>query len=183
MSPLLWLFARPAAAEPDVAVSVEVTQVGVEAEPPPAPEPERIRVDHRHGFRIGYAYYRTAEGLADPHLFVMGYELSQRMYGGAGLDVLIVENAMISGLNQSMVVPSANLLVGASIRDTVEVGVGPNVSALPELSANMIAAVGITMPAGLFEIPAHLAWVSAADGWGRVVLTTGVNWGAARLDR
>ncbi|MEZ4235458.1 MAG: hypothetical protein R3F59_04710 [Myxococcota bacterium] len=47
----------------------------------------------------------------------------------------------------------------------------------------VVAAAGVTLPAGLFEIPVHLAWVSAADGWGRVIATTGVNWGAARLDR
>jgi hypothetical protein len=187
MMSLISLFTGPAAAEgPDVAVSVAVRTdeaPGDAAPADPVAAGPRIRVDSRHGFRVGYAYFPTAEGLDDPNLFVMGYETSQRLYGGAGLDVLLVQNATISGLNHSLVIPSANLLVGASVRDTVEIGVGPNLSVLPAPTANMIAAVGVTMPAGLFEIPVHAAWISAADGWGRVVLTTGVNWGAARLAR
>jgi len=136
-------------------------------------------LDSRHGFRLGYSY-QDHEELLHPHLFVMGYELSQRRSGGAGLDVLFVENLMISGLNQSRLVPSANLLVGASIHDTVEVGVGPNLSFLPDLTPNMVAAIGITVPAGDFDVPVHLAWVSDEGTVGRVVLTTGVNWGGGR---
>jgi len=133
-------------------------------------------LDGRHGFRVGYAYLEHEE-LQHPHLFVMGYELSQRKRGGAGLDVLFVENVMVSGLNQSRMVPSANLLVGASIHDTLEIGVGPNLTLLPELATNMVAAIGVTLPAGDFDVPVHLAWVSDPDDIGRVVLTTGVNWG------
>jgi hypothetical protein len=136
-------------------------------------------LDTRHGFRVGYTYAEHEE-LTHPHLFVMGYELSQRKKGGAGLDVLFVQNVMVSGLNQSRAVPSGNLLVGASIADTVEVGVGPNLTLSPELTTNMVAAVGITVPAGEFDVPVHLAWVSDAENVGRVLLTTGVNWGGQR---
>ena len=142
-------------------------------------DPDPIPVDYRHGFRLGYTYFEDPD-LAYPHLFVMGYETSQRLYGGAGLDVLFVQNLMVSGLNQSLFLPSCNLLVGASINDRVEIGVGPNLAVIPKLSTNMIAAVGVTVPAGRFEVPVHLSWVSAADGWGRVALTTGINWGSGR---
>lgn len=136
-----------------------------------------IPVEYRHGFRLGWTYFENEE-LDYPHLFVMGYETSQRLAGGAGLDVLVVENAMVAGLNQSLFLPSANVLIGASVHDRFEVGVGPNLSLIPELSTNMIAAAGVTVPAGRFEIPLHVSWVSAADDWGRVAFTTGVNWGS-----
>lgn len=140
---------------------------------------EPIPVDHRHGFRLGYTYFQ-AEELRYPHMFVMGYETSQRLKGGAGLDVLLVQNVMISGLNHSLFLPSGNLLVGASFSDRIEVGVGPNLSVIPSPTTNMVAAVGLTLPAGRFEVPVHLSWISASDDWGRVGLTTGVNWGSGQ---
>ncbi|MEZ4235459.1 MAG: hypothetical protein R3F59_04715 [Myxococcota bacterium] len=127
-----WI-ALPAAADPDVAVSVAVSHEAdgdAVDEARPAEDRPHMRIDSRHGFRIGYAYYPEAE-LDDPHLFVMGYETSQRMYGGAGLDVLLVENVVVGGLNQSLVIPSGNLLIGASVRDTWEFGVGPNFAVVP----------------------------------------------------
>ena len=113
-------------------------------------EEPRVTVDHRHGFRLGYAYYPDQQVLDEPHLFVMGYELSQRLDGGSIIDVLIVQNLLVSGLNQSLFAPSANLLVGASIHDTLEIGVGPNLSLMPDVSTNMIAGVGVMIFVQMF---------------------------------
>lgn len=168
----------------------EGSDPGIDAADPEELGP--IPVEHRHGFRVGYLYFENEE-LRYPHMFVMGYETSQRLDGGAGLDVLFVQNVLVSGLNHSLFLPSSNLLVGASFRDQVEFGVGPNLSMIPEqaedrggegllggLSTNMIAAVGLTVPAGRFEVPVHVSWISASDDWGRIGITTGVNWGADR---
>lgn len=131
---------------------------------------------HMHGFRVGYAYTRDDRVFASPHLMVMGYEVSQRVAGGGGLDVLMVGNFSVSGLNQSKAIPTLNLLIGAQLGDGLELGVGPSISwTMPaEEALHMVAAVGWTVAAGDLDVPLHLAWIPDVNQRDRLIATTGV---------
>jgi hypothetical protein len=130
-----------------------------------------------HGFRLGYAYVGGG-ALPDPNLFVFGYETSQRIVGGEQLDVVMVENLMISGLNQSFVIPSTNLIPGVEIARTIQLGVGVNLTTWDphDNYAHMILAVGYMPEIGEITVPLHLSYIPDVDGAFRVAATTGVNW-------
>ena len=134
-----------------------------------------------HGFRVGYSYINGGEEhekLASPHLFVMGYEATQRLSGGEWLNVITVENIMIGGMNQSVFIPTANFLLGFEINEMFQVGVGPNVSPFADLDSmiHMIGAVGYTPRAGDFNVPIHASFIPDVSGNYRFAVTTGVNW-------
>ena len=82
----------------------------------------------RSGIRLGYVFANKADQpdkngaesrLNSPHMFTMGFELQQCMPGGSWLDVLFIQNVSITGLDQSVISPSARVLVGFEI-DLIE---------------------------------------------------------------
>lgn len=131
----------------------------------------------RHGFRLGYAYVNGAEQFGiDPNLFVFGYEANQKVIGGEWLDVVLVENVVLAGINQGYALPSANLIVGIEIADSVQVGTGINISALSAASPiGQVIAIGYMPQVGRLQMPVHLSYVPAPNHW-RIAATTGVNW-------
>ena len=142
------------------------------AEPPPRPR-------FLHGFRIGWGYASGMEDhLASPHLFVLGDELTHRIIGGDWLDVIVVENVLASGMNQSVILPSANGLLGFEIAEQLQVGAGVNASPWdPDGKlVHMVGAVGYTPQVGTLHVPLHAYWIPDVDGQWRFGLTTGVNW-------
>lgn len=176
--------AEPAAPAP----APEVAPVATPAEPPQTfsekyanlkPASEHVV---RHGVRIGYVYANNAEKssiLDSPHLFAMGYEAEFRIASGGPMDVLIVPNIMLLGLNQGAIIPSANLLLGASFHDLLELGVGGNFA--PSESnkvVHMVAAVAVTPSMGELQVPIAFSFIPDNDGDWRLGLTFGVNWGA-----
>jgi hypothetical protein len=136
-----------------------------------------------HGFRLGYTYINARASSAEwnsrlrsPHLFVLGYESMQVIDGGGMLDVIMVANVSVSGLNQNMLIPSGNLLVGFQIGDEFQVGTGVNLTlGTPKLIHQVIAA-GWTPKAGSFNVPIHFLVIPDVDGHWRVGATLGVNW-------
>jgi len=63
----------------------------------------------RKGIRFGYNYANgaeTSDRVDSPHMFAMGFEMQQTRSGGSWLDVLFIQNATISGLDQSIIAPS-----------------------------------------------------------------------------
>ncbi|MFT5684701.1 MAG: hypothetical protein ACI8RZ_005645 [Myxococcota bacterium] len=128
-----------------------------------------------HGFRVGYAYTRD-DSFAAPHLLVMGYEVSQEITGGGGLDVLMLANLSISGLNQSVAWPTLNLLIGCELSDALQIGVGPSIAwTMPEDKVlHMVLAAGWEARAGTLGVPLHFAWIPDVDGEDRFIATTGV---------
>ena len=148
-----------------------------------APPPDAaILKRNMHGFRAGYMYAPNAPDYSDrvksPHMFVIGYEFTQRLTGGDWLNVITVENVMISGLNQSLIVPTANALVGFEVNQAFQVGVGANLNPFDPNGkmAHMMIAGGATPRAGAFSVPIHLFYVPDVDGDYRFGVTTGVNW-------
>lgn len=134
-----------------------------------------------HGFRLGYAYANGSElhpKVKTPHMFVMGYEFTQRLAGGEWLTVIAVENISLSGINQSLFIPTANVLVGFELNKMAQIGVGPNISPFDvnEKYVHMVAAGGFTANAGSFNVPIHAYYIPDVDGDWRAGLTTGVNW-------
>ena len=162
------------------------------AEPAPSGPPETFSQkyggqkpidDHtvRHGFRVGYVYANHGEKsqyLDSGHLFAIGYEAEFRIASGGPMDVLVVPNVLVLGLNQGVFLPTANLIVGASFNHFLEIGVGGNFA--PSDSGkvvHMIAAVAITPNMGTLQLPLALSFVPDNDDDWRVGLTAGVNWG------
>jgi hypothetical protein len=136
-----------------------------------------------HGFRLGYTYVNARGSstewnsrLRSPHLFVIGYESMQVIDGGGMLDVILVANASISGLNQNMFIPSGNLLVGFQVGDQIQVGTGLNLTLGTPRLAHQVIAAGWTPKAGLFNVPIHFLVIPDVDGHWRVGATIGVNW-------
>lgn len=131
----------------------------------------------RHGFRLGYAYLHNADAFGvDPNLFVFGYEANQKIIGGDWLDVVLVENVVLAGVNQGYAIPSANLIVGIEIADSVQLGTGINLSALSKDSPlAQVIAVGYMPTVGRLQLPVHLSFVPDDKHW-RIAATTGVNW-------
>lgn len=131
-----------------------------------------------HGFRLGYAYLAHAEDYGvRPDLFVFGYELNEKIIGGQWLDVILVENVMLAGVNQGLAVPSANFLVGVELADCVQVGTGMNLSPIDMETSPLkqIIAVGYMPKVGRIQVPVHVSFIPDDDHW-RIAATTGVNW-------
>jgi hypothetical protein len=165
------------------------------AEPAPAAPDADVALDEPplrrllHGFRLGYNYTANVDtcqepcqslaeryGLRSPHSFVIGYELAYRMIGNSWLNVLLIANASVAGLEQSLFLPSANLLVGFEFNESFQVGVGMNLAPDEEKVAHMIAAAGWTPRVGNFYTPVHLYVIPDVDGNHRAGATVGVTW-------
>jgi hypothetical protein len=146
-----------------------------------------------HGFRLGYLYVAginnpidstnpdsgtlaSRYGMRSPHQFLLGYEAMWRMIGHDWLNVLLVGNATVSGLEQSKIFPSANLLIGFEISELLQLGVGVNASPTFDKPAHMIIAAGITPRVGDFYTPVHAFFIPDVDGQHRMGVTVGVNW-------
>jgi hypothetical protein len=166
------------------------------APPPPLPEaapppPVRSPDDYTllHGFRIGYGYVMNYDQptaafdgqslkqkaeLRSPSHFLLGYEVVYRVVGHSWLNVLLLGNAMIAGLEQSKLLPSANLLIGAELKNTFQIGVGANVSPLKGSEGHTIIAAGWTPRIGTIYTPVHFFFIPDVDGVHRMGVTTGV---------
>ena len=144
---------------------------------------------HRKGLRFGYNYVnRGAEKtvlnsdprLSSPHMFAIGFELNQKMAGGDWLDILFIQNATISGLEQSLIIPSANVLVGFEINNALQLAVGANAAPVdPANDGNyihLVTAIGWTQQAGSLSVPLHLVFIPDVNDYWRCAVTTGVNW-------
>jgi hypothetical protein len=137
----------------------------------------------RKGLRFGYNYVSGGERsdrIISPHMFAIGFESQQTMSGGDWLDLLFVQNVTISGLEQSLVIPSANVLVGFEINDSLQLAVGANATIYDPADDNnyvhLVSAIGWTQAAGHFSVPVHLIYIPDVNEYWRLAVTTGVNW-------
>ena len=137
----------------------------------------------RKGMRFGYNYANKADEsdrLKSPHMFAIGFEMQQAMDGDSWLDLLFIQNLTISGLDQSVVLPSANAMVGFEIKDSLQLAVGANVTVVDPSDENhyvhLVTAVGWTQAAGIFSVPVHLVFIPDVNDYYRVAVTTGINW-------
>ena len=144
----------------------------------------------RSGARIGYVYAhnshqpnpKTGEEspLQSPHMFSIGFEMQQVLDGGSWLDLIMIEGVSLTGLDQSVAAPSARILMGFEINNTIQIAVGPNISAHdPSGDGNilhLIGAIGVSLQAGKFTVPFHVAFMPDKNKYNVFALTTGINW-------
>jgi len=148
-----------------------------------------LSISYRKGLRFGYNYVNQGAEitelnddprLSSPHMFAMGFEMQQTMAGGDWLDILFIQNVTISGLEQSLIIPSANALVGFEINRKLQAGVGINVAPVDPADdgnyVHLVTAVGWTQQAGSLSVPLHLVFIPDVNDYWRCAVTTGVNW-------
>ncbi|MGE5182487.1 MAG: hypothetical protein ACM31C_10515 [Acidobacteriota bacterium] len=163
------------------------------------------------GFRLGYMYLANFDaqnrdtgemnadgthkmtslkdefGLKSPNMFVIGYEGFYRIVGHSWLNVLMVGNVSVAGLDQSKFIPTANGLLGFEIQRSFELGVGVNLLPDSKAPSHMIMAAGWTPKVGSIQTPIHAFFVPDTAGtdpntgkqlpsnW-RAGATIGMNW-------
>lgn len=142
-----------------------------------------------HGFRLGYGYVMNYDqpldalngqslkqkiGLRAPSHFLLGYEVVYRVVSQSWLNVILMGNGMIAGLEQSKFLPSGNLLIGAEIRNSFQIGVGTHLEPLKGEEAHAIIAAGWTPRIGTIYTPVHAYFIPDVDGMHRLGITTGV---------
>ncbi len=171
-----------------VKLTYEETRVGDKPAAEHAPKsPDDATV--LHGFRIGYGYVmnydkpiaafdgkslKDTADLRTPSHFLLGYELVYRVVGHSWLNVLLLANGMVAGLEQSKILPSGNLLIGAELNNSFQLGVGANLSPLKGSEAHTIIAAGWTPRVGTIYTPVHVFFIPDVDGVHRMGITTGV---------
>lgn len=169
-------------------MTYESTRVGHPAE---ADAKKRTQDDSviLHGFRVGYGHVMNYDapaqalggkslkeqtGMRSPHHLLLGYEVVYRVVSHSWLNVLLLGNAMIAGVEQSKILPSGNLLIGAELNNSFQIGVGANLSPLKGSEAHAIAAAGWTPRVGTIYTPVHFYFIPDVDGVHRMGVTTGV---------
>lgn len=144
-----------------------------------------------HGFRLGYSFvanydkplesldgrsFKDKAGVKSPHNFLIGYEMLVRMMGHSWLNVILLANGIIGGLEQSKVLPSGNALIGFEINNSFQVGVGAHLTPLKGQEAHVAVAAGWTPRVGGFYVPVHAFFIPDVDGNHRTGMLTGVTW-------
>jgi hypothetical protein len=155
------------------------------------------------GFRLGWMYIanidsmnRTKDdgsmtslkqeyGLKSPNMFIIGYEGFYRIVGHSWLNVLMVGNVSVAGLDQSKFIPTASGLLGFEIERSFELGVGVNVTPDSLAPSHMILAAGWTPKVGSIQTPIHFFYIPDREvdatgksiaGNSRMGATIGMNW-------
>jgi hypothetical protein len=154
-----------------------------------------------HGIRIGWTYLmnfdvanRTNEeeggpmvsikekyGLKTPNMMLIGYEGMYRIVGHSWLNVVMVGNVTVAGLEQSKFIPAASGLIGAEFNESFQLGVGVNVTPDPDAPTHAIIAAGWTPRVGSIHTPVHFFFVpepstNGQPGNHRMGATVGVTW-------
>jgi len=144
----------------------------------------------QHGFRIGWTYLynmnkATREngmslkeefGLKSPNMMLLGYEGFYRIVGHSWLNVLVVGNVTVAGLEQSKFIPAGSGLIGFEFDRSFQLGVGVNVTPDPEAPTHMIVAAGWTPKVGAISTPLHFFFVPDTEGNHRMGATIGMSW-------
>jgi hypothetical protein len=143
-----------------------------------------------HGFRLGWTYIYnmdkpTRDGgmslaqefeLKSPNMMLLGYEGFYRIVGHSWLNVLLVGNVTVAGLEQSKFIPAASGLIGMEIDRAFQIGVGVNATPDPQSPTHMIAAAGWTPKVGAINTPIHFFFVPDTEGNHRMGATLGLTW-------
>jgi len=175
----------------------------VAAAPTPAPAPGAVAQDEDeegwrrpvgrrflHGFRFGWTYIYNYDKptrdngmslkdefkLRTPNMLLLGYEGFYRIVGHSWLNVLMVGNVTVAGLEQSKFIPAASGLIGFEFDRSFQLGVGVNATPDPENPTHMIAAAGWTPTVGSIQTPVHFFFVPDTEKNHRMGATVGMTW-------
>jgi hypothetical protein len=134
------------------------------------------------GFRLGWMYLfnydvknrvgdngqmtslKDQYGLKSPNMFVIGYEGFYRIVGHSWLNVLMVGNVSVAGLDQSKFIPTGSGLLGFEIERQLELGVGVNLTPDTVAPSHMIIAAGWTPKVGSIQTPIHFFYIPDSSG-------------------
>jgi hypothetical protein len=100
-----------------------------------------------------------------------GWQFEKRVYSGEGLTALTEWIPLISGLDQGVVLPSLNWLVGVRTASGTEFGIGPNIT---PVGVGLVLAGGVTVRQGGLNIPLNFALATSKAG-PRFTMLTGFN--------
>jgi hypothetical protein len=109
-------------------------------------------------------------------MMLLGYEGFYRIVGHSWLNVLMVGNVTVAGLEQSKFIPAASGLIGFEFNRSFQLGVGVNLTPDPDAPSHMIAAAGWTPHVGSIQTPVHFFFVPDPDGNHRTGATIGMTW-------
>ena len=175
LSSLFLIFASLSTASADEYSNLDSDQYGLRVS---MEEKGQVQGASKHGFRMGYGYVNAPDDhelLESNWLYLLGYELNQTIYGGDWINVLFVQNISVVGVNQSLFIPSGNILMGFEFNERFQVASGINM--VPSDNwCHMVVAAGWTPKVGDINIPFHVSYVPDVDNQWRAYLTTGVNW-------
>lgn len=143
-----------------------------------------------HGFRLGWTYVFNMEKptrengmslaseykLKSPNMMLIGYEGFYRIIGHSWLNVLMVGNVTVAGLEQSKFIPAASGLLGFEMNQSFQLGVGVNVTPDKEAPTHMIVAAGWTPKVGSIMTPVHFFFVPDTERNHRMGATIGMTW-------
>lgn len=147
-------------------------------------------VRFQHGIRLGWTYIQNMDeptrendmslaqefGLKSPNMMLLGYEAFYRVVGSSWLNVLMVGNVTVAGLEQSKFIPAASGLIGFEFNRSFQLGVGVNLTPDPQSISHMIAAAGWTPQVGKISVPLHFFYVPDTEGNNRMGATVGMTW-------
>jgi hypothetical protein len=182
--------ADPTAAAPEAAPARYMERDRAADGPPKTGDP---LVDARvlHGFRLGYSYvfnydkpldsldgatFKDKTKIKSPNNLLIGYEVMGRLVGHSWLNVIMVGNVIIAGIEQSKVLPSGNAIIGFELNNSFQVGLGAHLTPLKGQEAHAVFAAGWTPRVGSFYVPLHGFFIPDVDGNHRTGVTTGVTW-------
>ena len=107
-----------------------------------------------------------------PLITQFGWQFEKQFYNpGTGLAAVSEWVVLLGGLEQGVVVPSLNWMVGLRTREGAEFGIGPN---LTPAGAALAIAAGVTFRTGALNIPMNVAVVPSKSGV-RVSVLSGFN--------
>jgi hypothetical protein len=109
-------------------------------------------------------------------MFLIGYEGFYRIVGHSWLNVLMVGNVTVAGLEQSKFVPAVSGLLGFEFDRNFQLGVGVNLIPDPVAPSHMIVAAGFTPFVGGIQTALHVFYIPDTAGNGRMGATVGMNW-------
>jgi hypothetical protein len=129
------------------------------------------------GPRVGVVFIGGPRALAelrdhhlDPVMSLFGWHFEQQLTPGADGPALVTEEVLaVLGVEQSVAIPSATLLLGVRMASGLEMGVGPNVS---PLGGALVVGAGWTLRYRGIGIPLNVAYVHS-PGAGRLSLVIG----------
>jgi hypothetical protein len=107
-----------------------------------------------------------------PMITQFGWQFERQFYSqNSGVAAVNEWVVLVGGLDDGVVLPSLTWLVGLRTKEGTEVGVGPNVT---PVGVALAFAAGVTLRAGIMNVPMNLAVVPSKAGM-RVSFLTGFN--------
>jgi hypothetical protein len=144
----------------------------------PAQVPPLARTASLAGPRFGFTFLSdgivnklaTEDIIVKNSISQFGWQFERQFYSKQGGPTVLNEWVVLAGgLDQGVVLPSLNWLVGVRTPEGAEFGLGPNIT---PAGVALAVAAGVTFRAGVLNVPMNFAVVPSKNGM-RVSMLTG----------